>query len=54
MSKERKDEPDEKKGLVLHRAVQRGDMDGLRNLLAGGADPNAADEDGRTAMHLVS
>lgn len=39
---------------ALHHAVQRGDKDIVEALLAAGADPDAADAAGNSAMHLLA
>jgi len=38
----------------LHRAAARGDADGIRQLLAGRADPAARDARGRTPLHVAA
>jgi glutaminase len=40
--------------MRLLYAASQGDLDELRAVLATGADPNAADYDGRTALHLAA
>jgi glutaminase len=40
--------------IRLLYAASQGDLDELRAVLAGGADPNAADYDGRTGLHLAA
>ena len=42
------------RSTALHRAAAAGDIDGLEAALAGGADPNARDERGRTALMLAA
>lgn len=38
----------------LHEAARRGSLAGMRRALAAGAHPDARDQDGRTALHLVT
>ena len=40
--------------IPLHEAASRGNAGVMNLLLAAGADPNAADEDGNTAMHRAA
>ncbi|MGY4649600.1 glutaminase A [Mycobacterium sp. URHB0021] len=40
--------------IRLLYAASQGDLDELRAVLASGADPNAADYDGRTGLHLAA
>ena len=40
--------------MRLLYAASQGDLDELRAVLATGANPNAADYDGRTALHLAA
>jgi ankyrin repeat protein len=37
----------------LHSAAKSGDREAVRTLLEGGADPNACDERGCTALHVA-
>lgn len=39
---------------ALHQAAMNGEIDELKKLLAGGADPNEKDQEGRTALHFAS
>ncbi len=40
--------------VLLCSAASLGDLDGLRRMCEGGADPATADYDGRTALHLAA
>jgi glutaminase len=40
--------------MRLLYAASQGDLDEMRAVLATGADPNAADYDGRTGLHLAA
>jgi ankyrin repeat protein len=44
----------EEPGTALARAAHRGDIDAIRSLLAGGANPNAYDATGQTALHWAA
>jgi ankyrin repeat protein len=39
---------------LLHSAVVSGDLDEVKRLLAAGADPNVANREGKTPVHLAS
>jgi Amt family ammonium transporter len=41
-------------GTMLCEAAAKGDQEALKNQFAQGVDPNTADYDGRTAMHLAA
>jgi len=38
----------------LHKAIKNGDFDGVKSLIAAGADPNSHGERGDTAVHLAA
>jgi ankyrin repeat protein len=40
--------------VTLHSAAQNGDLQQVKDLLAGGVDANAADGEGNTALHLAA
>jgi len=48
------DDRDEEGYTPLHLAVIAGNLDVAKNLLARGADANAADNEGHTAVHWAT